>query len=213
MLDLSTLLQNPDVRNVILKSNVFIFGKVGFFDRIIKALSNLYKEVSGKDIKTFRTNTDLGRLVRRKKGQVTAEETEQENEIETSEDFTSPIILFPTSDSDEGLNQLLAKALEKKRPIWVVALPSQIKRHLLLSFNCFFLATGLPADRNEDMKTIQLPADLNVISGITPAEPGDLEKLIVKGSSIQSIFLSDTKIDNIGMPNRLGTVVYIQQLK
>jgi hypothetical protein len=197
IVELDSLFLNNEIKTVLLNSNVFIFGKIGFFDLIISALSNIHKESRGKAIKLIKTEKEMITYSRSRKHNKMNSRMEKELRQEPRDNL-SPIIIFPTADSDESLNQFLAAAFTLKNPLWVVALPSQLKRHLLLSFNCFFLTQG--ADE-----------DFDVLSGITPAINDDLNKL-KESTEIRAIFISDKKISDIGISNRLGTVIYINKI-
>lgn len=106
-------------------------------------------------------------------------------------------MLIPAAKNKEDLNQLVASALELDRPVWLVALPSQIEKHLLLSFGCFFIA---PHSSAEILWLTDIISILNE----------DIEKLCQE-AVLQAILVVDRPTP-LGLPDRLGSVIYIEKL-
>jgi hypothetical protein len=198
----SSLISNKSFQDLILKSNLFIFGKVGFFDFVIQALLSSFDYPTINSRKVIKTKADMQRHYKEAKT-VRNAESEQlsvKDEIGSSSknEFLSPVILLPTEENQINLNKMVAEALNKKNPVWLVALPSQIQPHLLLSFNCFFIAPG-PKE------------EINILSDITPISSEDAKQMHSMGVA-KAIFASDKLIPKIGLSNRLGTVIYINEL-
>lgn len=175
---LSETLQDIVIQPHLLESNIFIFGKVGFFDLIQKALSKILQKKKKESTILARNLSDLQ----------SAKEAESQ---------VAPVFLVPAAKNKEDLNQLVATAIELKRPVWLVALPSQIEKHLLLSFRCFFIA---PHSAGE----------VASLAEITSLLDEDIEKLCQE-TSLQAILLMDLPT-SLGLPDRLGSVIYIDNL-
>lgn len=192
--DLCTLLNEQGFKSALTSSNVFIFGKVGFFDAILSCLSKTCWSDCPQQFTCVRTETDLKKLESRRRARRAQSTLEPE---ETSGKIEIPIVLMPSVENVDGLNRLITAAMKTCQKIWLVGLPSQIQRHLLLSFNCFFIA---PGPRTE----------IEIISTITPLTDEDVNNLTTR-PNIKAIFASDFKL-SLGCADRLGTVVYLKSL-
>lgn len=126
---LQEILQNYQVKPILLKGNIFISGKVGFFDIICKELISTYQKTHRKKPIRIRTESELSKI------------TTAENKTST------PIILIPAAKNQEAINQMIASAFDAKIPVWLVALPSKIEKQLLVAFGCFFITQGAEEDR------------------------------------------------------------------
>ncbi len=180
ILHFNDVLKNAQARLILQKSNIFIFGKVGFFDVIFKQLASGLRK--NKQLITCRNANDL-RAVAPQPGQNTPSRT---------------ILLLPATRNREDLNQLVVTALESQIPFWLVALPSQIEKHLLVAFDCFFIAPG-PI------------SEFEIISDITPVTEYDRKNLCDQ-STLQALLVMNKKT-SIGQPDRLGSVIYIEKLE
>lgn len=174
------VIKDIQARPVLQKSNIFIFGKVGFFDLVCKQLSNGLRK--NKSLITCRNTNDLRSI---------ASQTGQSSQKQT-------ILLLPATRNHEDLNQLVVSALETQMPFWLVALPSQIEKHLLVAFDCFFLA---PSPKTE----------FDIIADIAPITEHDRTKLCDQ-STMQALLVMN-KTTSLGQPNRLGSVIYISKLE
>lgn len=177
---LRKLVKNVQFSKLLPEKNILILGKVGFFDLILTELKKSYQDKTGNKPTIISTEKELDKL------------------IEKEKDVKLPIILVPAVDSQNGLNRLLTRALALKAPVWLVALPSQIHKHLLLSFNWFFISSSTPRE-------------IAVLANITPIANEDVDKLKAD-LHIAAIFAADQKIAKLGISERLGTVVYIHTL-
>ncbi len=192
------LLSLPGMEEIIFNSNIFILGRVGFFDRIIDALKISYPRLS--KIKTIRTENELTRKLGKKAkkseiGQLEKTKNTGSAEISRKDEADLPFILLPTAHNQETLNRLITKALEANCHIWLIAIPSQIQPQLLLSFECFFLSPD-PV------------SELRIFQGITPIIEADLFESGGHNPS-KIVFVSNRTLENISEPDRLGTVAYI----
>jgi hypothetical protein len=119
---LTELLSDRRLIGILLSSNIFVFGKVGFLDIVFEALKASYKKRGKKSLETVRTLVEISKL--------------------TKDNTSEPFILIPAAKNKEAVSEIVATAFETKRPIWLGALPSQIEKQILLSFDCFFISPG-----------------------------------------------------------------------
>lgn len=183
---LSELVQQPKIKKLLLKSNVFIYGKVGFFDYVISTLQTL---VGKNRIKTIFTEDQLLEFRKEK----TTPDYLEKHSSNQNKSSSSPFILVPMTETPVALNRLITNALID-RPLWLVAIPSLLNRSLLLSFNCFFL----PNAPETEMK---------ILYDITSLTEEDIH-----GQDFEAIFIADHSIKELGLRNRIGTVIPIDQL-
>ena len=116
------ILKDIKIRNVLFTSNIFILGKIGYFDRVIKQLTDAYQKYEKRDIPILRTEPEL---IEYKQG---------------LKDKSLPVVFIPAARSRENLSHLVTLALEMHVPLWMVALPSHFETQLLLSFKSLFIA-------------------------------------------------------------------------
>ncbi|PWH14135.1 MAG: hypothetical protein DDG60_08695 [Anaerolineae bacterium] len=175
---LGDVLKDSSVHNNLFRSNIFIFGRIGFFDLIQKSLT---------------------RFMRRRKQSVwVVQNLVDLKKVEEDKALEMPILLLPATKSREDLNNLITAALDTRRPVWLVALPSQIEKHLLLLFHCFFIPSACSRQEVSSLTevTFLLPQDIEEICGET---------------SLQAILLME-KPTSFGLPGRLGSVIYLESL-
>jgi len=184
-ISLAGLIRFPPVRNLIRNANIFILGKVGFYTPILELLRTLFP--ANPKIVTIRTESQLEEL--------SQSDAADRDRLETLQ----PFILLPAATNQVGLNQLITRALGSIRKTWVVALPSQVQQHLLLSFNCYFLS---PTPIRE----------LTKLQDITPVTAADV-CILSDPRNIMAVFSADQTIPNIGEPDRAGTVTYLNRLE
>lgn len=120
------ILRNAQVKPILRKGNIFVFGKVGFYDAVYQTMISVYYR-RGEKPPLVRTESDLQQVIH-------------------SEKNSLPIILIPAAKNQETINQLIASALEVRTPVWLVALPSKVEKQLLVAFDCFFIAAGSEED-------------------------------------------------------------------
>jgi hypothetical protein len=136
-LSLTELLQYQGgiIAKQILTSNTFFHGKVGFYEfvmrRVFAATGKKHQE-----IKYLFTIQNLPR-----------------------ENKPAQLILLPNVKSEEALNDLVAQSLrhKSKAPVWLVANPASIHRHLLLGFHNFFITSNNPDEIKHLQNVFSLP--------------------------------------------------------
>lgn len=176
---LSEVLQDAAVQAHLKQANIFIFGKVGFFDLIQK---NLVKYTRGKKKKVILPIRNYAEL----------------QSIDKDVEQNAPLLLIPTTKSKDDLNGLVTAALETKHPVWLVALPSQIEKHLLILFNFFFIA---PHSSKREISSL---------TEVTFLLDDDIEEAC-RQTGLQAVFLMEHST-RLGLPDRLGSVIYIDDL-
>lgn len=119
----------------LLHSNTFFQGKIGFHELIIK---NIFEAVGTpiKEIDYFHAAQNLPR-----------------------ERKPERLILLPNVKSEEALNDFVAQSLRHKSkvPVWLVANPSSVYKHLLLGFHNFFIASNNPDEIKYLQNVFSLP--------------------------------------------------------
>jgi hypothetical protein len=183
---LTELVQLPKVKKLLLKSNVFIYGKVGFFDYVLKILFPL---AGKKTIETIFTEIQLESYRSRNSPIDSTDEPINTNHQTV---LTLPYVLIPMTDTPEALNRLITNALINP-PVWLIAIPSLLNRSLLLSFNCFFLP-DVPED------------EMKILFDITSLTKND------KRQDCEAIFIADHSLKELGLRGRIGTVIPIDKL-
>ena len=181
---LRNLTNESHFRELLKKKNILILGKVGFFDPILTELITIYKNETGHKPITIRTLSELDNLL---------------SKVEKEADTKCLIALVPTVETKDQLNRLISNALATDFPVWLVALPSQVHKQLLLSFNWFFISSSPTYE-------------IRILANITPISDEDIEALN-KHNDIFALFAADEKISNLGISERLGTVLYVQKLR
>lgn len=109
----------------------------------------------------------------------------------------NPLLILPTAENKKEFNQIVTKGLRTGHPVWLVALPSQLDSHLFASFNCFFVPS-------------RPKSELEFLSTVTPIMEDDINKL--NSGKIKAIIATEIAIQNFGISDRLGTVIYIDRL-
>lgn len=175
---LSEVLKDSAVQAHLAEANIFIFGKVGFFDLIQKSLVK-YMRRKKKKVLLVRNFAEL-------------------QSIEGSIEQYIPLFLVPTAKNRDDLNSLVTAALETRHPVWLVALPSQIEKHLLILFNFFFIA---PHSSKREILSL---------TEVTFLLEGDIEEAC-RENSLQAILLMEHST-RLSLPDRLGSVIYIHNL-
>ena len=77
--------------------------------------------------------------------------------LSTSEGEKGPLLVVPLAENRDELNKIVSAAFEAARPVWLIGLPSQIEKHLLVLFDVFFLT-------KISSKEISLLVDLAIVS-------------------------------------------------
>jgi hypothetical protein len=138
---IAEILKDAKIRNILFTSNVFILGRIGYFDRIVKQLVDAYQKYERKEISVIHTEPEL----RQYKDQ--------------SKDSVLPFVLIPAARNREDLSHLVTLALEMHVPLWMVALPSQFEKQLLLSFESLFVSLAPKTDMNWLFEIIDVQPD------------------------------------------------------
>lgn len=175
---LKDLLSDRTLASVLLSSNIFVFGKIGFLDLIFEALKSRFIRRKKKSIEIVRTQAEISKMAK--------------------ENTNTPLILIPAAKNKEGVSEIVATAFETKRPIWLGALPSQIEKQILLSFDCFFISPG-PQD------------EIKYLGDLTGLRNEHLESLTNDGITILTIDHNIPKIEK-GTVDSPGKVFYIRGL-
>jgi hypothetical protein len=119
----------------ILNSNTFFHGKVGFFELVMRKIY----EIGGETLSECDYLHTAYNLPKAK----------------------SPprLILMPNVKSEDELNDFVAKSLRHKSrsPVWLIANPSSIEKHLLSRFHNFFIASNNPKETEYLQSIFSLP--------------------------------------------------------
>lgn len=133
----------------LLGANLFITGKVGMGELILDKLKGLVagleqdRQVRAVDIYTL---TDLSQKARKTvQGKI--------------------LVTLPIVEDCKALNKLVSRALRKAMPVWLIGWPSLIGKHLLVSFDAFFVAADIPEE------------ELAPLVGVTPLENQHIERM------------------------------------
>ena len=112
--------QTGIIGQYLLRTNTLFHGKVGFYELIIRRILSLEGK-STKDIEYVYTAQHLPR-----------------------ERVRERLILLPNVTTEDDVNDFVARSLRHKlrMPVWLVATPSSIRKHLLLGFHSFFIASN-----------------------------------------------------------------------
>lgn len=164
-LNAATYFGEKKVKDRIKTTSVFFYGKVWFYNAVLEILLgpdwNKSKEIQIVNHgRTLSTATQASKKAGR------------------------PLVILPSVHDQDGLNRLVSKALETKRPVWFIGYPSTLSKHLLVSFQSFIVCA---ASNHES----------DILSDVAELSQQDMEFLkqqksavfISKGSA-QSIHLS-----------------------
>lgn len=186
------ILKQTEFIRILKLANIFVFGKVGFFEIIQEGLKSTFlKEYPDTKFKVIRTLSDLKNKDRRPSSKVIEKKAGEVND--------SPLILMPTVKSRADFNEIVSAAFETKKLIWLIALPSQLEKHLLVSFDCFFLP-------------IAPKEEIGLLSDITPLDQIDIDE-VSKADGVIAILSTAYNIPNLNViEKKFGTVIYINQL-
>lgn len=155
--DLRNFDESYDLAQVLLESNTFFHGKVGFYEKLIKKIF----ETAGRKSESLDYLFTVRSLQRK--------------------ELPTPLLLLPKVKSEEVLNDFVAQCLRHRsnRPVWLVVQPLSIYKHLLLGFHNFFIISNnkeeidyLKNVLNFDEQTYELLIFNNVVPiFITDYEP------------------------------------------
>lgn len=175
-LTLSQLLsyQNGIIGQYILNSNTLFHGKVGFYELIIRRILSLEGK-STRDLEYVNTAQNLPR-----------------------ERMRERLILLPNVTTEDDVNDFVARSLRHKLriPVWLVATPYSIRKHLLLGFHNFFITSN----NNEEINYLQSVFSL-------PKRTVDL----LLSNEREAVFISDFEpiINKVNLPI---AIVRLEQL-
>lgn len=167
--------QGLKLNQYILNSNTFIQGKVGLYELLIRMIYKI-GAVRNKNITYLSTASELRSITRLPR-----------------------LILLPKVKSEESLNDFVAQSLRNKTgaPVWLIANPLSVYKHLLLGFKNFFIAS----QREDEISYLKIV--LNI--------PHEFEILLSKNET-GIIFITDfhaSQNDTLSPT----TVVRIKELK
>lgn len=120
---LDDLLGEPKNLSNFLKSSIFIYGKIWFYNAILRKLlgNDWSKSRKYRVVHNIKDLQELQQVDERKKK------------------YNGPVILIPSVQTQNELNELLSKSLETNLPVWFVGYPSTLQKHLLITFEYFFI--------------------------------------------------------------------------
>jgi hypothetical protein len=136
-LSLTGLLEYHDcaIAKHLLNTNTFFHGKVGFYEIIMRKIYSVMGEKT-HEINYLHTIQNLPK----------------ENKL-------PQLPLLPNVKSEEALNDFVAQSLrhKSKAPVWLVANPLSVYKHLLLGFHNFFIASNNPDEIKYLQDVFSLP--------------------------------------------------------
>lgn len=136
-LSLTELLKYKEgiIGQYLLRTNTLFHGKIGFYEPIIRRILALEGNLT-KDIEYIHTAQNLPR-----------------------EKIRPRLILLPNVTTEDDVNDFVARSLRNKLklPIWLVATPYSIRKHLLLGFHNFFIASNSEDEINYLQSVFSLP--------------------------------------------------------
>jgi hypothetical protein len=121
--NLQSELYKKEFQRSLWKVSVFIYGKVWFYNKILQILLGADWHKS-KTIYIVHSPKDLDDVI-------SMQLPEKEKK--------KPIIILPAVHDQNTLNLLVSRTLETGNPVWFIGYPSTLAKHLLASFECFFL--------------------------------------------------------------------------
>lgn len=154
---LSQFLENGALVHYLLHTNTFFHGKIGFYKQLLARIH----QAAGIDPTTITYLQREEDLAQRKDANLQSLER---------------INLMPIVESEDALNRLVALALRKVKPVWLIAPLFAVKQHLLIAFSNFFVSGT--------------PDELHVLQDIFQLEVKSLEN-IAKASRTNEWFISD----------------------
>ena len=162
-------------------SNLFITGKVGIGELILDSLKDLITglgeswQVRVIDIYTL---TDLSRKARKA----------AQSKI---------LVTIPVVEDYKALNKLISRALRRAMPVWFIGWPSLIGKHLLVSFDAFFVAADIPDE------------EIAALVGITPLEKQHIDKM--SEVKADALFVAAYPMPQLVINGRIaGSIVYLK---
>jgi hypothetical protein len=112
-------LETTDFREYAKTVSVFFYGKVWFYNEILKLLLNNEDWYKSQEVHIVHSMKEVKNSAAKSDG--------------------IPKIILPSVHDQSSLNILVSKAFETGSPVWFVGYPSTLAKHLLVSFQCFFL--------------------------------------------------------------------------
>jgi len=114
---------SPDFKKYLFSSNIFIYGKIGFYGPVLDKLLTEAFPAHTSPVKIYR-KADIDTFLSLKGME------------------KKPFVFMPTVGNDDDINDALIQLLENNNKIWLVSYPSLLSKSLLSVFNAFFLACG-----------------------------------------------------------------------
>ena len=146
-------------KDQMMRACIFIYGKIWFYNAILEILQGANWNTS-KEIQIVHNAKMLT------------------NSTQRSPKLRKPVVILPSVHDQVELNKLVSKALETKRPVWFVGYPSTLSKHLLVSFQSFFVC-------NASKSEIDILKDVTELSNLDTQFLDDKRSavLISKGDS------------------------------
>ncbi len=141
-----SLIGQPDFKSEIKAISAFFYGKVWFYNTVLEILLG----------PNWPTHQSI-QVIHYEKGLST--------ETAGSRTKLKPLVVLPSVHDQISLNMLVSKALKTERPVWFIGYPSTLSKHLLVSFQSFFLCEASPIE-------------LEILSDVVQLSKLDLEFLI-----------------------------------
>lgn len=120
---LSDWIKLGDLRQHLLTKNIFIYGKIGFFEPVLNRLTvELFPPHTNPIVIHRLADIDIILSIKGKE--------------------PKPIVFMPNIGKEDEINSVLIKLIENNRIFWLIGYPSLIQKSLLSVFHTFFLACG-----------------------------------------------------------------------
>ena len=117
------ILGKQSFKDQMMRVCIFIYGKIWFYNAILEILQG--------------TNWNISKEI-----QIVHNAKMLTNSTQRSPKLRKPVVILPSVHDQVELNKLVSKALETKRPVWFVGYPSTLSKHLLVSFQSFFVCSA-----------------------------------------------------------------------
>ena len=151
---LTTLLKDEEFKRELLSLNVFIFGRVDFFEKI---LAQIFGDAWRKKEVLVREIAHIEKVVRERNA--------------SGDNEQGVLIVIPSVQDEEKLNQLVAEAMKVGAPVWLVGYPSTLRKHLWVNFSGFILCQA-PVKEIQALQDILglTSLDLQILSSESPSQ-------------------------------------------
>lgn len=135
---LADLLADSDLCQHLLTSHTFLQGKAGLYESVLSQLMSAV-DITLDEVAHWQTLAQLPQ----------------------GERSVGMAILVPLAKSKIDLNHLVSSALSISKSVWLIAPPASIHKHLLMSFDNFFIFDGSGPEFSHLRDVVQLPENAN----------------------------------------------------